>query len=257
MLNVDLHIHTTNSLCAHHTPLEVMRLCRDKGIGLIALTDHGPACNGTVRHTFFDVRRFPRAFEGMVVLKGMETNILDLKGTIDLPGKLGDKVDVILAGLHPTPFPSSDLERNTQAVVAAIEGPMPVDIISHPDQHMYPIDPERLVQAAAEQGTAIELNNSGVVLGKADPNRTRRLVDLGAKVGCLFALNSDSHTWIELGEDQAMRRFLREMDAPPLNIINDWPIDKVMEHFEGRRQARAKAMQHSQVMASGRVGNRS
>ena len=238
MLHIDLHMHTINSLCGHHTALEVMRICRDNGAGLIALTDHCPGIGGTARGTFFDPRRFPREFEGMIVLKGMEVNIVTEDGMTDTPKRFLNSIDVLVAGLHPTPFPSDDMDRNTEAVVALMRRGLPVDILSHPDLAMYPVDMDRLVPAAVESGVALELNNSCVRLQKSDPRRTRRMIELGYAQGALFAVNSDAHTWPEFNVDDDMRQFLRDIEAPPIDILNDWPIEKVLARLEQRKQRR-------------------
>ena len=127
MLKIDLHLHTLNSLCGHHTVWEVMSICRGKGLDAIAIADHGPRNKPVIRGTFFDPRRFPGEFVGLRVLKGMESNIVDLNGGTDIPGNLIPKLDIVLAGLHVVGLEPADAEANTRAVVSLIHSPLRPD----------------------------------------------------------------------------------------------------------------------------------
>ena len=242
MLKIDLHTHTFNSMCGHHTALEVMRLCHERGLEAIAITDHGPLGKPTSRGTFLDKRRFPGEYDVMRVLKGMEGNVLKLSGQTDIPLKNVEKMDIVLAGLHLVGFPPEDVDTNTESLVALARGPLMPDIITHPDQKQYPVDIDRLVTAAAENGVALELNDVSFFLGKSDVDALRRMVLLGHKRDALFALNSDGHTWIEFGHDEHVRQFLSDMSAPAINIINDWPLPNVLSHLETRKRARLEAL---------------
>ncbi|MCX7011435.1 MAG: PHP domain-containing protein [Candidatus Sumerlaeota bacterium] len=237
MLKIDLHTHTLNSKCGQHTLLEVLNIARGRGMELIAITDHGPAQGGTVRGTFFQDARVPHEFDGVRLLKGLEANVLDADGHDDVPRSLLERIDILLAGLHPS-FGGKGLEDNTRAVLNILESGPAFDMISHPDIRAYPLNLERVVPAAADKGVILEINDANLVLGKTDLEKMRELLALGAKHGALFAVNSDGHTWAEFGRDDSTRRALREFGSPAIDIVNDWPLDKVLAHFAARRSIR-------------------
>jgi putative hydrolase len=239
LLKIDLHTHTLNSGCGHHTLWEVLNISRSKGVEMIAITDHGPAQNPTIRDTFWTPGRIPPDFEGMRILKGMEANVLNTNGDTDVPARLLNKLDIILIGLHPKGFPTSEREANTEAVLRMLEREPAVDIITHPDIRSYPLDLDRVVPAAVERGVAFELNNTNLVLNKTDMDQARRLVELGRKHGAMFAIDSDGHTWIEYARDDEVRQWLRDLGSPALDIVSDWPVEKAFEHFAARKRARA------------------
>lgn len=242
MLKIDLHIHSSDSSCGQHTPLEVMTLCRERGMEAIAITDHGPAITTCMtRGTFFDDRRFPTEFDGLRIFKGMESNIM-AGGKTDVIPVLLPKIDVLAAGMHAGVLGPDDIEANTRAVIEVIEGDVTVDMITHPDQKAYAMDVESIARAAAGRGVALEINNSGLVLDKTDVDQLRRMIEAGQKHGALFALNSDGHTWVEFGHDEAARKFLDDMGSPKIDILNDWPLDRVAAHLAERKRLRGEGL---------------
>lgn len=242
MLRIDLHTHTINSRCGHHTLWEVITFARQNGIRLLAITDHGPAQNATIRGTFFQDKRVPHQWDGLQILKGLEGNLMNDAGDIDLDAALLEKLDIVLVGMHPLGIKDGGIEANTRALANMIAREPAVDLITHPDISTYPLDFEVIVPLAAEHGVALEINDANVFLGKTAFDRAQQMVELGHKHGALFAVNSDAHTWIEYGRDDNARQWLRDIDAPKLDIINDWPIDRVLAHFEKRKQRRLEVV---------------
>jgi putative hydrolase len=237
VLNIDLHVHTSDSLCGLHSLLEVLEMVRERGLKAVAITDHGSALGGIVRNPFFFASRTPDTYKGLRLLKGMEANLLETNGKTDIPLRLLSHLDVLLMGLH-APFSGKGIADNTRAFLALLEEGPPIDIITHPDICFYPLELEEIVPVAAQRGVALELNNTNLVVGKTVLEQTRKMLELGRRHDALFALNSDGHTWHEIGHDEAVRRLLEEWEVPPLHIINDWPLDRLLGHLASRRQMR-------------------
>ena len=96
---VDTHWH------AYSTVVENAREAANKGLKMIVITDHGPALGeGINRYYFGNMTVIPRQIEGVYILRGIEANILDCKGTLDLPERYLKKLDIVLAGLHNIKF---------------------------------------------------------------------------------------------------------------------------------------------------------
>ena len=65
----DLHVHTVASGHAYSTVAEIARVAADKGLALIALTDHGPAMpGGPHAYHFSNQTAIPDVLFGLRVL---------------------------------------------------------------------------------------------------------------------------------------------------------------------------------------------
>lgn len=241
MLKIDLHMHTLSSNCGLHSLWEVIQFAREDGCEIIAITDHGPAAGGVTRMPFYKSERVPAVVEGVRVLKGMELNVMDIEGSTDEREGLLDKLDLRLVGFHGVGLRPSDIETHTEAAINLIRAGG-ADIITHPDIAPYPLDFDRVAPVAAECGVAFEINNTNLILGKNDPDKTREMIEAGRRHDCLFALNSDGHFRYEFFQDDNARQWLREMAATDINIMNDWPSDKMFGYVEARRQMRLEAV---------------
>ena len=156
---LDLHTHTIVSGHAYSTLREMAKAASDKGLELLGITEHAPKMPGTCHLFYFDnLRIVPRELYGIELVLGSEVNILDAKGTVDLPQKTMEKLDIIIASLHTPCMEPGSRQENTEAYLNAMKNPC-VNIIGHPDDGRYEVDYEALVQGAKEYGKILELNN--------------------------------------------------------------------------------------------------
>ena len=90
---LDLHTHTIVSGHAYSTLREMAKAASDKGLELLGITEHAPKMPGTCHLFYFDnLRIVPRELYGIELVLGSEVNILDAKGTVDLPQKTMEKL---------------------------------------------------------------------------------------------------------------------------------------------------------------------
>ena len=74
----DLHVHTVASGHAYSTVKEIVRVAADKGLLMIALTDHGPGMPGGAHaYHFSNQTALPDSMFGVRILKGIEANVMD------------------------------------------------------------------------------------------------------------------------------------------------------------------------------------
>ena len=159
---MDLHTHTLASGHAYSTILEMAQAARDKGLQLLAMTEHGPAMRGSCQHTYFEnIKVIPRERFGVRTLFGVELNILDPEGHVDIEERLLPAMDICVASLHIPCYAPRSMEENTNAYIRAMENPY-VNIIGHPDDPRYPIDLKAVVEAAKENHVILEMNNSSL-----------------------------------------------------------------------------------------------
>lgn len=201
-LVADLHVHTIASGHAYSTVLENARAAADKGLELIALTDHGPGLPGGTHPYFFsNLRVLPRRLYGVELLRGVEANIVDAAGNLDLTDRFLKYLDIVLAGLHRDCFAPGTVEDNTRALVAAIASGR-VDVVVHPGNPAFPIDADRIAAAAAHHGVLLELNNSSLsgMVRKGSRTNCSLLAKLVAKHKGQVSLGSDAHFAGQVGE---------------------------------------------------------
>ena len=128
----DLHVHTIASGHAYSTVAEIARVAADKGLALIALTDHGPAMpGGPHAYHFSNQTAIPDVIYGLRVLKGIEANVMDRRGRLDLDEFRLSKLDIVAVGLHSVCSPYGSTKENTTMMVEAMQNPF-VDIVVHP-----------------------------------------------------------------------------------------------------------------------------
>ena len=159
----DTHAHTLASGHAYSTIREMAAAGAEKGLQILALTEHAPEMPGTCQLYYFqNLDVVPREINGLHMLFGTELNIMDSEGNVDLPEKLCKELDIVVASMHSPCFKEEPtIEAVTKAYVETMKKPY-VNIIGHPDDGRFPIDYEILVKAAKETKTLLELNNSSL-----------------------------------------------------------------------------------------------
>ena len=220
MLEVDLHVHSLFSACGLHTILELCEQGRKTGLTAMAITDHGPAVSAGHHLTSVFFERFQLPFKGMKLYKGLELNLLDETGKVDMAAQYMPFVDILLFGVHPNIAPHKPEEYYTGMVLAAMENNPVLDILSHPNDPAYPLDYRRVAETAAQKGIALELNNSKILYKRSTCDDALALIFACKEAGCRMAVNSDTHALLELGRDEAVRPLLEQAEFPGELIVN-------------------------------------
>jgi DNA polymerase (family 10) len=166
------------------------------------------------------------------ILQGAEANILK-DGRIDIKDEALKKLDYAIAGIHSN-FKMEKSEM-TERIIRAMKNPY-INIISHPTGRIlkrrdeYQIDFDKILRAARETGTILEINSFPERLDLNDIN-IKRAKEAGVKM----IINTDAHhkdqlRYIEFGIAQARRGWAEKKD-----IINSQPLDKLLKYFKGRK----------------------
>jgi DNA polymerase (family 10) len=215
-LRGDLHSHSDWTDGAHS--IEAMaEAARARGYSYLVLTDHTMSlgvARGLDPAGFAEQRtivdrlneRFAAdeaagtapagvAPDGFRLLHGCELEIR-ADGRLDLPEEVLATFDLVVASLHVGR--RQPRERLTGRVLGAIRSPH-VDVIAHPSgrkidrREDLDLDWDRVYEAAAETGTALEVNGSPDRLDLADERIRAALA-----AGCRIAIDSDAHRTGEL-----------------------------------------------------------
>ena len=221
---LDAHCHTVASGHAYSTVTELAVEAAQKGLQAIAITDHAPKMPGGAGYLYFyNLGKLPKMISGVSILTGVELNILDEHGDVDLERSYYKRLTVVIAALHVPCFAPSTIEQHTKAVINAMKNPL-IKIIGHLGDPRYPIDISQVVQTAKETNTAIEINNSSL-----DPDNGIRVG--GEKIVKEIALEckrqnvhvvmgSDTHFHTEVGELIHAQNLLEKIDFPHQLVLN-------------------------------------
>ena len=235
----DLHCHTRWSDGAHSIE-EMAATARELGRAYLAISDHSRSL--TVAHGLEiervaeqseAIKEANRAVDGIDILHGTEVDILT-DGSLDYPDELLGKLDWVSAAVHSGFGQSS--EDMTRRVVAAIRNPH-VDSVAHPTGRLlngrdgYELDVDAVLEAAAETGTALEINAMPDRLDlPEEPSRK------AAEMGVPIVINTDSHSmhhldYLTYGVTAARRSWLRASD-----VLNTRSFEDLRNWREERRR---------------------
>lgn len=236
----DYHTHTHHSH-GRGTVADNVKAAVSRGLQAIAITDHGPRSLFGVGVSNLDVFRLIKEeikscqfqFPQVEILLGVEANIIDIDGSLDLPPESLSQFDLVLAGLHPLVYPESLVfglgmvgnlvgrhltwlarklrHWNTQAICSALIQ-NPIDILTHPGLHMN-IDTEKVAKICAQVGTYMEINTS-------HDHITAEYLKIAFQAGAHFVIDSDAHSPNRVG-DVAKGVLLAETAGIPASAIQN------------------------------------
>jgi putative hydrolase len=217
-----MHTHTLASGHAYSTLNELALAASQIGLQALAITDHGPALpGGPHRYHFCAMRFVPKVIAGVRIFRGVEANVLDEKGTLDLDQHVLEELDFVMAGLHENcGFCDSGIDLNTQALLAAMENPR-VKCISHPGNPLFPLHYEEIVMGALATDTALEINNSSLgVSRKGSCGNCLEIARLCARIGAPIMIGSDAHISQGVGVFDDALRLVAEAGIAEGQVIN-------------------------------------
>lgn len=235
----DLHMHTTWS--DGRDTLEVMvRSATALGYEYVAITDHSERawCSRTlttadVPRQRDEIARLQERLDGITVLHGIEVDIMK-DGSLDFEDAILAPFDIVLASLHDRG--GQDGRELTERYLRAIHHPL-VNVITHPANRSpghsegYDLDFERVFAAAAQTGTALEIDGAPGHLDM-DGEVARRAVAAGVTV----SIDSDCHRADALGRQM---RFgigtARRGWVEPRHVLNARSLDAVRGFVAAKR----------------------
>lgn len=235
---IDTHTHTVSSGHAYSTVQELAQGAKANGIEMFAITDHGPAMEGasSLLH-FWNLKAIPGEIYGVKIIKGVEANIIDYDGKVDIPDDVLSKLDFAIASFHDICILPSTAEENTATLINVLKNPY-IDAIAHPGNPKFQVDIEKVVRAAKEYNKLIEINNhSFFVRTGCEENCMEfggKCKELGVRVVC----GSDAHISFDVGRFDNIYRLLKAVEMPEELVLNT-SVDKFEEYLR-QKQIRIK-----------------
>lgn len=218
---VDVHTHTIASGHAYNTLMENVKEASEKGIKVMGVSDHGPEMPGGPHLFYFaNLEDIPRKLYGVKILRGCEANIMDYDGNLDIPDRIANRLDYMIASLHDVCIESGTAEENTRAITKAMENKN-VMIIGHSGNPRFPINAEEIVKKAKEEDKIIELNNSSFVSSrKGSDKNCYEIAKLCKQYGVKVMFGSDAHYCYNIGEFSQVEKLVKEIEMPEELIMN-------------------------------------
>lgn len=220
----DIHTHCVASgHGTRDTITDMARVAADRSLRVLGISDHAPATPGAADSSYFrNLLLAERKRFGVSLLYGVELNILNEKGDVDMEDKLIQSLDYAFISIHPPTFRAGTVESNTAAYIRAMKHPG-VRFLGHPDDGRFPVDYERLLSAARENRVYPELNNASLMPDayRTDGRRnSMQILTLCKKMRLPVLLSSDSHGKAHIGDMQYILPLLAECGFPRELIIN-------------------------------------
>lgn len=238
-LRGDLHAHT-KATDGHDSLREMAEAARALGLSYLAITEHSrrlAMARGLdplrLAAQCDEIDRLNETLEGIVLLKGIEVDILD-DGSLDLPDSALSRLDLVVGAVHSR----FDLPRakQTERILRAMDNRW-FSLLAHPTGRViesrapYDVDMARLIRHAARRGCALEVN--------AHPDRLDLLDShclMAKQEGVLVAINSDAHSRqdfanLRFGVGQARRGWLEAGD-----VLNTRPLPELRRLLAAMRR---------------------
>ncbi len=238
----DLHTHTIASGHAHNTIGEMVAAAKEKGLGIYAMTEHGAKMHNSCKDEYFANLKFAqRSDPDLQILFGIELNILDHEGHVDLPEEILAEMDVVIASMHFGILEEGrSAEENTACYEKVMDNPY-VNIIGHPDDGHYPIDYMRLAKAAKEKGVLLELNNSSLAPTTFRLNcheNCTKLLEACKIYKNDIILSSDAHAIVDVGNHSRCMELMKEVDFPLEQVVNFDPerLKSYLNFYNGKKK---------------------
>ena len=231
----ELHSHTTAS-DGRHSLDDLIALAKGRGYRVLAITDHSQSSavagglppEALVEHAAA-VRAAARRVDGITVLAGSEVDIL-ADGSLDYDDDLLASLDLVVASPHAAL--QQEPAEATARLVQAASHPH-VDVLGHPTgrkvgrREGLRADLSKVFRAAAENGTAVEIN--------ANWNR----LDLKAEhvasaldAGCKVAIDTDAHHESDFDNLRYGVLTGRRGGLTRADCINCWSPERLVEWLE-------------------------
>ena len=217
----DCHIHSLGSGHAYSTIQEIAVSAKKKKLKLIAITDHGPALPGA-SHIFYiaNLKCLPEKMSGVEVLRGVEANIIDYDGGLDVNDKRLGYLDIVLAGYHDACLEPAGAENHTAGMMKVMENAL-VDVIVHPGNPKFSIEIDKVLKKARETNTLIEINNSSFWISREGSLKNCvAIAKLCKKYGVPVIVGSDAHVASRVGEFDKVKKLFAQIEMPEELIMN-------------------------------------
>lgn len=232
---VDTHTHTNASTHAYSTLEENVRRAKQIGLEAIALTNHAPGMPDSphIWHFVNMPRNIPREIDGVKILYGVEADIIDTDGTLDIDSGVLSMLDVVIASMHRDTFTPQNRKAHTQAYLNALQNPY-VDIIGHSGSPDYEYNVDTVLALAKKEGKMIEINNNSHLIRRGSISNCINIAKKCMDLGVYVVVSSDAHFSGNVGNFFEAMSMLEEIGFPE-ELIANTTLEKFLSVLRRRK----------------------
>ena len=222
-IKIDTHSHSIASGHAYSTIQEMVAEAIKKNLEILMITEHAPRMPGACHSFYFyNLRVVPRNCYGIPVFYGVELNILDSNGRVDMADDLLEEMDIVIASIHKNLFEEQWNQKNfTKAYINAMKNPL-IKIIGHPDDSRCLPDYEQLVKAAKKTDTLLEINNSSLMpwsFREDAKENILTMLDLCKKYETKVTTGSDAHIDVGVANFTEIQKLFKHCNFPEELVV--------------------------------------
>ncbi len=234
-IEADLHCHSLASSHAYSTVKEMAVVASEAGLKAFALTDHAMAMPDAphVWH-FHNLSVLPQKINGVTVLRGVEANIENFDGKIDMEGVDLNGIQWVVASCHLPVIKPGSLLQNTVAYINAIKNNPAIDVIGHCTAFRYPVNFEKIAIACKEYDVFVELNESSAQFKRSSAESCIELLNACKKYQTPILVNTDCH-YAEIIGRTPVTQVLLEAANFPNELIANRDASRILEYVSKKR----------------------
>jgi DNA polymerase (family 10) len=235
----DLHSHTVAS-DGQATIEQMAQAAKELGYEFLAITDHsktqvianGLSAERLMQHVK-EIRRWSDRLKGITLLAGCEVDIL-ADGRLDFEDTILAELDFVVASPHVALKQETD--KATDRLLRAIENRY-VSVIGHPtgriifEREGLPLNFARIFKAAADTGTALEIN---AAFPRLDLNDAAAHGALTA--GVKLSINTDAHSTAGFAQMEQGITFAQRAWATADDVINCMTLSRLKAFVHRKRK---------------------
>lgn len=227
-MTMDLHIHSIASGHAVNTIDEIVSYSKGLGIKFLGIVEHGPSMEGAPHEGYFWVsKKIPREIDGMRIFMGIEANIIDTYGSLDVSPETLEEQSIVLAGIHQrTPYihtMENNIFNNTTAIISAIHSGF-CNIIAHPIVSHFPVDIQAIIEESIKKNVLLELNCQIFDnMDKKTLSEYKTMIKILREKKKYIVISSDAHYKNQIGNFNSVLKYKNELGLTDDMIINYKP----------------------------------
>ena len=218
----DTHCHTVASSHAYSTVMENVAVAKQRNLYALGITDHAVSMPSPPGVWYFEnLHAIPKEIDNIKILRGIESNILNSRGDLDLP-----KTDVffdltwVIASIHDVCYKDNhDIDSCTEAWLNICKNPV-VNVIGHSGSPDYIYNYEKVIPEFGQTGKLVEINNSSFRIRKNSYENCKKIASLCKKYSVPIILSSDAHFCTQIGVFTESLKLLEEINFPEELVIN-------------------------------------
>jgi DNA polymerase (family 10) len=214
---------------------QMAEACQQRGYEYLVITDHSRSAfyaNGLSTERVLaqheEIDKLNASLSPFRILKGIESDILN-NGDLDYEDAVLERFEIVIASIHSNL--RMPIEKAMERLLRAIQHPR-THILGHLTGRLllsragYPVDHERIIQACARHGVAIELN--------ANPNRLDidyTWIPAATAAGVKIAVNPDAHSIDGIDDLNIGVRTASKGGLTRENCLSAMAAAELLQHF--------------------------